>query len=427
MKEKISKIYTPRVIEMFLILFPIIEAITSIIKRNIDLFISPGIIYKAAFTLYVLGYLLLIKKDDKKHILILLGVVLLFCVANIAVVGINGTTISNISKLLTFLISALFFYYYIKDGNKIDIKALIYSTLIYCILVKLAELTGTAQATYRGDLTLGTKGWFYSGNELSAILSITLPITIMYAAKKIDYIAILTMLLQVHTLFSIGTKTSLVSTVLVIAVLFVLSIVWILKYKSKTSICLISLLVVMTLYTLYILPNTASYKFFLVRIEENSTTISSDDDEMDYDITDVGSFILNGRQDFLKEQARLYPNTNITEKLFGIKNENKLGFAKNEIKTIEIDIYDILINYGIIGFMLFYIPIALCMISCAYIFVKCQNKRKCESYEKAMFIISLCVAIAISCIAGHVLTSSTIEIFIAYIIGALFSLEKNEN
>ena len=39
MKEKVSRLYSPRFIEMFFILFPIIEVLTSILKRNFKHFV----------------------------------------------------------------------------------------------------------------------------------------------------------------------------------------------------------------------------------------------------------------------------------------------------------------------------------------------------------------------------------------------------
>lgn len=431
MKEKISKLYTSRVIGVFLILFPIIEAVTSILKRNTDLFISPGIVYKALFTIYALVYLVILSTKNKKHICILLLAVLAFCIIHVYVIGTNTITISNLAKLLTFLISALFIYFYIKDGNKIDVKAIVYCTLIYCAMVKFAELTGTNQATYRGDLSLGTKGWFYSGNELSAILSITLPITIMYVSTNISFIGITTLLLQIHTLLSIGTKTSLISTALIEVALFILAIIWSIKEKNKTNYILVCVLIISIIFTVCIMPNTASYKFFAIRIEENTVPITPSEDNVDDfevtgepdSITDITSFILNGRQDFLKAQKALYSNTNILEKLFGVKYENRLGYANSgQIKTIEIDIYDIIINYGMIGTTLFYFPILLCMFS--YIF-DMEKKYKKSIHNNIFILTALIVALAISCIAGHVLTSSTIEIFVAYIIGELF-LKKQE-
>lgn len=424
MREKISKIYSPCVIEMFLILFPLVEAITSILKRNVDFFISPGIVYKTLFIIYVLIYVLFIKKKDKKQIYILLGGILIFCVVHMAVIGMNSITVSNISKMLTMLISSIFIYYYTKDGNKIEAKAVVYCALVYCVLVKLAELTGTQVATYRGDLSLGTKGWFYSGNELSAILAITLPITIIYAAKKIDYIGIVTLLLQIHTSLSIGTKTSLVSTSIVIVVLFIMSIIWSVRYKDKCSYILFCVLLVTVIFTLSILPNTASYKFFAMRVEENTVTVIPDDNDEYIDgegdsITDFSSFILNGRQDFLKAQKELYYNTNIAEKLFGTRYENRLGFEYNgQIKAIEIDIFDIIITYGLVGTVLMYLPILLCIFS--YI---CRDIKKENTYNASIFwLVALLVALGISCIAGHVLMSSTIEIFVAYITCKLFEI-----
>ena len=66
MKEKVSRLYSPRFIEMFFILFPIIEVLTSILKRNFNVRFSPGIVYKAIFLIYAVIYLVVINKKNRK-------------------------------------------------------------------------------------------------------------------------------------------------------------------------------------------------------------------------------------------------------------------------------------------------------------------------------------------------------------------------
>ena len=427
MKEKISRLYSPCVIEIFIILFPIIEAITSIIKRNMTVSLSLGIIYKAVFVIYALLYLAFINKKSKKTLLIVLAIVVLFCIVNICVVKFSFKSISNISNLITLALSVLFFYAYINNGNELKINALVYCVLIYCVLIKVAEATGTQQATYRGDLTLGTKGWYYSGNELSAILSIFLPITIYYAASTLSFAGIATLILQIQTMLSIGTKTSLIVPIFVVIVYGTLSLINWLKNKSQLSKKILCILLVLIAYIVYILPNTASYKFFVVRIKENIQTtepgINDNNDNQDLDDiieSNIDNFILNGRSDFLKAQKELYTNTTVLEKLFGTKYENRLGFDNNkQIKTIEIDMYDIAICFGMIGTVLFYFSVIYSILMYIYSFFKAISDE-----EGSVLFICLCVALAISCIAGHVLTSSTIVIFIAFLIGKLSELVR---
>lgn len=429
MKEKFSRLYSPRVIEIFFILFPVVEVFTSILKRNFDVRFSPGIIYKAIFVIYSLLYLTIVNKKNKKLLSIVVLTIFVFCVINVCVVGISFASIGDVSNLLTFILSTMFFYSYMSNGNKIKIESLIYCVLIYCALVKVAEMTGTQVATYRGDLSLGTKGWYYSGNELSAILSIFLPITIYYTAYTLSLKGFITLLLQVHTMLSIGTKTSLIVPILVILSYGVLSIINWLVNKSQLSKKIICILVVLSAFIICILPNTASYKFFVVRIKENTQSTIKDnnnDDDSDWDdsiINNLDNFILNGRSDFLRAQKDLYSNTTILEKLFGTKYENRLGYDNNnQIKTIEIDLYDIIIKFGMFGMILLYFPIVLFIV--CYLSQKIRAKEYTRNDKNTVIFVSSIVAVAISCIAGHVMTSSTIVIFVAYLVGELSNISE---
>ena len=137
----------------------------------------------------------------------------------------------------------------------------------------------------------------------------------------------------------------------------------------------------------------------------------------------LDNFILNGRSNFLKLQKELYSNTTLLEKLFGVKYQNRLGYDNDkQIKTMEIDIYDIAINFGIVGVVLFYFSIVFCVVS--YIYKRFSIKKIETNNEGITMFMSLCIAIAISCIAGHVMTSSTIVIFVAYLLGELSGISE---
>lgn len=430
MKEKVSRLYSPRFIEMFFILFPIIEVLTSILKRNFNVRFSPGIVYKAIFLIYAVIYLVVINKKNRKILSVLMLAIVAFGATNLCVIGLSFDSLSNLSNLITFVLSVMFFYAYIGNGNKIRIESVVYCVLVYCTLIKLAELTGTQLATYRGDLSLGTKGWYYSGNELSAVLSIFLPVVIYYAANTLSFTGIITLFLQIQTLLSIGTKTSLIVPLLVTILYSVLTVINWITNKSLINKKLLCMLLIVIAFMACILPNMASYKFSVLRMKENikDTSLNSDVDSESVNLKNnskdgLDNFILNGRSNFLKLQKELYSNTTLLEKLFGVKYQNRLGYDNDkQIKTMEIDIYDIAINFGIVGVVLFYFSIVFCVVS--YIYKRFSIKKIETNNEGITMFMSLCIAIAISCIAGHVMTSSTIVIFVAYLLGELSGISE---
>ena len=140
MKEKVSRLYSPRFIEMFFILFPIIEVLTSILKRNFNVRFSPGIVYKAIFLIYAVIYLVVINKKNRKILSVLMLAIVAFGATNLCVIGLSFDSLSNLSNLITFVLSVMFFYAYIGNGNKIRIESVVYCVLVYCTLIKFDKI-----------------------------------------------------------------------------------------------------------------------------------------------------------------------------------------------------------------------------------------------------------------------------------------------
>lgn len=58
-----------------------------------------------------------------------------------------------------------------------------YASLIIGIVMVVSIATGTDYNNYEW-LKLGSRGWFYAGNELGSILAIMCPIVILYSIEK---------------------------------------------------------------------------------------------------------------------------------------------------------------------------------------------------------------------------------------------------
>ena len=111
----------------------------------------------------------------------------------------------------TFMVLNLFIYTYVfrnNDTTKLKKSVMIMLT-IYIISIYISILTGTSSTTYIEKI--GFKGWFESGNSLSAILTLGLFITIPVIAKENKkYYLILLMLIGLFMVFLIGTRVRFV-------------------------------------------------------------------------------------------------------------------------------------------------------------------------------------------------------------------------
>ena len=90
---------------------------------------------------------------------------------------------------------------------------------IYLFFIFVPNLLGLGFSSYV-DSKEGMIGWFYSANEISAILSILLPFVFSYFIKNKKYLfGILYLSLTLFILLEIGTKVPIISFLLIVFVL----------------------------------------------------------------------------------------------------------------------------------------------------------------------------------------------------------------
>ena len=87
--------------------------------------------------------------------------------------------------------------------------------------------------------------------------------------------------------------------------------------------------------------------------------------------------------------------------------------ANENLKTIEIDYFDIYYRHGVIGFVLFFLPLI-------YIFSRLVTILKKIDLKKYLYIISVLLSFLHAFFSGHVLTSPAVGILVIYILINLF-------
>jgi hypothetical protein len=126
-------------------------------------------------------------------------------------------------------------------------------------------------------------------------------------------------------------------------------------------------------------------------------------------VTKIIKVALNERDSFFLMNFSVYSESSLVDKLFGISwsDRESLGYTF-ERKLIEVDYLDIFIHYGIIGFIIYFLPLV-------YFIIKVLKNIKKEDYETWFYMLVLFLGFAVSALAGHVLAAPAVSIYLVLI------------
>ena len=176
---------------VFVILCPVFDIISFVFRNTFNTSISPSTILRPIIPLIVIIDLFIKSKHKLRMFIVALiyGIyalahLLLFNTAN------TGFSYSNVVHEMqyvmnyTFMIIILFVYAYVfkdKDKSKLQ-RAVISSVSIYIASILLSIITNTSSTTYIEGT--GLKGWFESGNSISAVLTLSIFVLLSTTDKE---------------------------------------------------------------------------------------------------------------------------------------------------------------------------------------------------------------------------------------------------
>jgi O-antigen ligase len=253
---------------------------------------------------------------------------------------------------------------------------------------------------------VGSVGWFLSANSVGNILSLLMPIIIIYIFRKKEKFLFkgFLIIITLYTFFSMGIKTPILSLAICLLINLIYYLIMVIKNrKGNQIIATFSCLFIVVIIGIFLIPKTSFYK----NIEIHREYLGFNNYyEMLTDFQLLDHFIFSQRLTFLNNTYDRYENAIITEKLIGI------GYSKNykADKMIEIDYYDILYRHGIIGFLL-YLSLFFTII------IKCLNKIiKNFNFENIQYLSIVLLILLISLFSGHVLIVPSVSIFVALLL-----------
>lgn len=302
-----------------------------------------------------------------------------------------GESFNSIFKFL----SVILIFLYIKKSItlypeqifKKTHKAITINAVILSINIILGVL-GIGYAQYDGEI--GSRGFFYSGNEISGVMLIIFPYLLYYVKHRHSglsgkYIIVSVTLLAVALLAT--TKTAILGCVIAICLIPRLcTILHSQKKKRKYLLPIILLTISCILY--YGLKDSGIWERWSFLYEKDGLT----------------GLLLSGRNIIVANKMGKYLETDSIHKILGMGHDD----------GVEIDPFDTLFYYGIIGVIIvygFYI----------YLLFKANTYRQkgYHPYASLAWLVDFLILSA-SSLAGHIIFSGMSSIFIALINGLTF-------
>ncbi len=372
-----------------------IDTINGILIRNYNVSISA--VYKFILMILILIYLLK-KKIFVPHIF-LIFFILIICFHLLLNIY-NFIDVIWTLKFLLIVSSFYFFKYLIKKNRFNIIKNLFIFNFIVLAFNLFLGIMGFGYAQY-GRNNIGTRGFFYAGNEVGALLIILAIFLLSYALinKKIRQYIFLSILILILGVF-LSSKVAVLGSAIII---FILPIINFIHTKRDSIVNRTSFKVLNIVFFIFIF--LFPFAIYLVLYKMNLILrLSYWMNKVDY-IT----LFYSGRN-LLAEAIYnfLLKHSTFINTIFGYGYNKILSITG---RSVEINLVDFYMLFGILGVVLIYGFII-------FQFIKNFNKNSKIFIFKPYVQFSIIFLIILSLTSGHIFNSGLAGIMM----GALMSL-----
>ncbi|KXI35587.1 hypothetical protein ACS94_24220 [Bacillus cereus] len=467
----------------FIILQPVLDLLTSLSITLLKSNATVGILVRFLI-MAVGGIYILIQAKEKENRKFLIYLILLAGVLGIGFI--NNKLVKNpivLGEEVKFVAKAL--YIYIMLGSYIlALKSLkktvnisdkvrnsiVYSTLIINAIMVISISTSTDFGSYEW-MKVGSRGWFYAGNELSSILAIIFPIVVLYSIQKTKswkhILYWVPSLLMIYSLIQVGTKVGMgsIGATLAAAIgIIVLQLLFDRKNPNKKSLALNAVIamvllagVVGTFKQTPLAQNMGIHNNYLSEQnvaqqgqkekeikeklkkeqelkakEENHHKVEKPEEkakieeevkkelEKEQKKENQENLIFSGRQVYEERHKQFFKEAPMSQKLLGMGYAGNFKYNEQkqpDPKLIEMDFHDWFYDFGIIGFVLLMIPFIYYGLRILLAFA--TRFKDIFNIKYGMISASLLLALGIAYIAGHILTAPGVGIYFVVVLAYL--------
>ncbi|MDM5237003.1 hypothetical protein COE30_05715 [Bacillus cereus] len=443
---------------IFILLQPILDLLTAFCIMVLKIDTTIGVITRL-FVMVLGGIYILIQTKNKGNIKYISYIILVGIVFTIGLINNKFTKdpmvlteeVKFIAKALypfVMLTCYVFVFKSLKEKSHSKMRDYItYASLIIGVVMVASITTGTDYNSYEW-VKLGSRGWFYAGNELGSILAIMCPIVILYSIEKTKSIGKvyywIPSILVVYSLFAIGTKVGVgaIFGSMAIAVVMCFIQAFTQRKDGKKNVYLLNGFIAMTVFVGILAytpfsPFMKNMGFHVQLIEqeqsakkeekkkeeakEHKPPVTAQEKEKEKEKEKVAekkeetqAIIFSGRQLFEQMYKDFYNEAPMSQKLLGM---GYAGNYKEQPKLIERDFHDWFYSFGIIGFILLIVPFIYFGIK----FIVCvfTKFRQIFTVKYAMVIAAILLGLGISFMAGHILMAPGVSFYLVLIMAYL--------
>lgn len=459
-----KKINIQPLLYLYIIICPILDCASFLYRNALDTSISPSTIIRPIIVIIACLYIFITDKKQRKIFILAAGTYGIYAITHLYIFTVvqNNSSYSGIIHELqylvnyTFMVLNLYVYIYAfgkcKNTDKL-LKHVLISVSIYIISIYVAILTGTSSNTYMLE-GMGYKGWFESGNSLSAILILSMFILFNIFSKKTIsknikiWTGFIITLVGIFLMSLIGTRVGLFGFALVVGIYVIAKLVYNVIHKNKLKQTLIisgillltGVIGIILLFTVFG-SNTLERR---EKVEEMANQLVDETTNEKIHITgdmyEIKKQIENGTLEkayMSEEQQQAVISLNEIATKYDLSVEQmrnlqliyNIQLANNQSNLIyrlfgngyvcqyremilEMELLAILINFGIYGFILYLMPF---IIMYGYALYKCIRNIKKIDVEYMMLVAGGGLAFVLSLLSGYIFFNASTTMIIILI------------
>lgn len=394
-------------LKIFLFMQPFLDVLAAmLIYNNVDNFITSLI--RLVFMGLMVLYLYFGEYKNKKKTLIYVSTLIMTIIIHTLIMVLDKDMSVYMYEFKNTISTYYFVFLLISLGviykdNKISKKELMYLWIIYVLLTFIPNVLGIGFKSYSHSKT-GMTGWFYSANVVGSILVILLPIILSEIKKLPKFLIVILGGMALYSIFSLGTKTPVLGLGIILFFNLLYYVYKLFKSKKKKSIVIIfSSLILLCGVSVYVIPKTSFYENLKIHynfLKKNDVKVFSKEF--------LDHFVFSQRLSMEERTRHNYNKSPIQEKIFGIGYIENYSTDSVNLKIVEMDYFDIFYREGIIGFVLFFIPVI-------YMIVMFFKNNSINFVSVNMFI-SILLIMLLALFQGHIFITPAISIFVALIL-----------
>lgn len=461
-------------VELCLIISPFLDLLTSIGINEFNSNATIGMLIRTIIIAVLLLYFIKNNLKKKKEIIIYFTILFSFFCMHIINSYFSKEIFSlffevkNFIKIFYFPVSFVLLISYLEN-RKMEKKYIFYCGIIYILFLFFPYILGISYDTYSNGKK-GSIGLFYSPNEIGAILGILIPFVLMYIYKfKNIKKHIIIHFICIFSMMSIGTKVPFLAIV-VFAIMYMLVLIIRRKidrekFEKKYFIQVLATLVISLILMVTISPLGQNMRWQLewfdkhykedvknntdeqnnvkpdkgedntqndvLNVDEDNISneapnvnednisdslISNDKKTINSKFDKIMNLLFSSRNIYVKKYMKNWNNSTLNNKLLGF------GYSKSNVleqNIVEIDYFDVFYNYGVLGFIIYFVPLLLLIIRFgSYIihnFIEFINND-----DMCTYFMSICLSFVIALFAGHLFITPAPSFILAIIISTLY-------